>query len=105
MVNEALALQRARCGRGCHAFFTSPRLRGEVASILRAGEGESQAGSDSPIAPSPRPFAALRFGPLPARGARRSASVARMSASFILLLAIASDPVARCAITDSCDCH
>jgi hypothetical protein len=51
MVNEALAVQRARCVCAGGAFFTSPRLRGEVASILRAGEGESQAGPDSRMVP------------------------------------------------------
>ena len=34
-------------------FFTSPRLRGEVASILRAGEGDSRQTPDLRIVPSP----------------------------------------------------
>ena len=49
-------------------FFTSPRLRGEVASILRAGEGESQAGSDPRIVPFTR---RLCFAPSPTSPRKR----------------------------------
>ena len=48
--------------------FTSPRLRGEVASILRAGEGESQAGSDPRIVPFTR---RLCFAPSPTSPRKR----------------------------------
>ena len=48
--------------------FTSPRLRGEVASILRAGEGESQAGSDPRIVRLTR---RLCFAPSPTSPRKR----------------------------------
>src|SRR5437868_13925033 len=86
MVNEALAVQRARCVCAGGAFFTSPRLRGEVASILRAGEGESQAGPDSRMVPltpilrcassrtSPRQPGEVALDPVIASGAKQSIS-------------------------------
>src|SRR5205823_1792605 len=42
------------CALSASSFFTSPRVRGEVASTLRAGEGEFQAGPDSRMLPLTR---------------------------------------------------